>query len=66
MTLTIIALVLALLAGALYAVLKAHVEAKDERQRFNRIAQASSEAKPWNPPPSGPKGGPWRNRRKVA
>jgi len=66
MTFTIIALVLALLAGALYAVLKANEEAKEERQRFNRIAQANSEAKPWNPPPRGPKGGDWRNRRKAA
>ena len=64
MTLTIIALVLALLAGALYAVLKAHVEAKDERQRFNRIAQANSESRTW-PPPSGPKGFD-RNRKKAA
>lgn len=64
MTLTIIAIVLALLGGSLYALLRAHEEAKDERQRFNRIAQANSESRTW-PPPSGPKGFD-RNRRKAA
>ena len=69
MTLTIIALCFAVLLvlSQAYVMWCRHEEAKAAaRHKFNRIAQANSEAKPWNPPPRGPKGGDWRNRRKAA
>lgn len=40
-------------------------EAAKGRPQFDRIMQAS-ESKPWQPPPRGPKGGDWRNKRKAA
>jgi hypothetical protein len=64
MIITIVAILLALLAGSVYGIVKAHEEAKAERRKFQRIVSAS-ESKPWSPPPRGPKGFN-RNRRKAA
>lgn len=62
MTLTLIVVLLGLLAGSVYALWRAHEEAKAERQKFQRIAQANSESRQW-PAPCGPKGGDWQKRR---
>jgi flagellar basal body-associated protein FliL len=63
MIITIVAIILALLAGSIYAIWKFHEEAK---ARNGDVIVSASESKPWNPPPRGPKGGDWRNRRKAA
>ena len=65
MTLIAVAVVLALLAGSIYAIVLNHEETKAERAKWQRIAQANSESKPWTGPPKGPKGFD-RNRRKAA
>ena len=69
MTLIALALVLAVLAGSIYGVWLAHEQAKADQRRqlekWQRIAQANSESKPWNGPPKGPKGFD-RNRRNAA
>ena len=69
MTITAIALVVAVLAGSIYGVWLAHEERKTDqrrqREKWQRIASAASEAKPWTGPPKGPKGFD-RNRKRAA
>ena len=69
MTITAIALVVAVLAGSIYGVWLANEERKADQRRqcekWQRIASAASESKPWNGPPKGPKGFD-RNRRNAA
>lgn len=63
MTITLIAVVVALLAGSFYAVWRSHEDAKAERRKWQRIAQANAESRDW-PIPPGPKG--FGTRRKAA
>lgn len=67
MTATLILVILGLLAGALYGVLRSHEEAKaEERARYRRIVSASSENRErinWPPRPRGEHSTPWKDRR---
>ena len=69
MTLIALALVLVVFAGSIYGIWLSHetrqADQRRQRERWQRIAQANSESKPWNGPPKGPKGFD-RNRRNAA
>jgi len=56
--------IVVLLAGSIYAIWLDSEEKKAERAKWARIARANSESceRIW-PTKSGPKGGPWRDRR---